>query len=284
MHTLRYLKNLRLLDLHTPPSVKPLPIWGCVMINCIRVISCILACFILASSGCIYSGHLPSSDAYAPVDLSENSQVKRRIKYKTTTVSFDIFYSWVSKSGRKTHSIVVANEINNYLGGDRYFNILDPSLATADEAHWYWAPKQELVAERSPLLDIPLVDIRDDTIIVLAINPTVFLRVDRPAEFVTGVKGISKNSPLEWWGWYRLMLAYGIADGLVVPVMDCGDPWSYFTEIIIPSLDYRKSIDLNTPGFLECEVATIRWSCVSEGDAKSYFKFDIEAAETEKSK
>ncbi|MBL4697772.1 MAG: hypothetical protein JKX70_02960 [Phycisphaerales bacterium] len=186
--------------------------------------------------------------------------------------TLDIYYSWRALSGRKTDSWNVEEEIHQYLGGGDYWD--EPRIAIA-AASWYWAPELAINAANSSLREGALFPSRPDTIVILAINPTVILRVERPTVFRHNIGDAPWYSEIGWWGWGRRVLRYGIADGLVIPVVACDDPWPYFTEIIIPSTGFRQTIDLNMPGVQESEIATIRWSCVSENDEKSYIKFDI---------
>jgi len=231
-----------------------------------------LGCF-FGALGCSFSGYYPSSDTHSPIDLSDESPTARQIRYKGTMETHHMYYSWRARSGRKTDSSKVEEEIHQYLGGGYYWD--EPRISIA-AASWYWAPELAIDASISSLREGALFPSRPDTIVILAINPTVILRVERPTVFRHNIGDAPWYSEMGWWGWDRRVLRYGIADGLVIPVVACDDPWPYFTEIIIPSSGFRESIDLNMPGVLESEIATIRWSCVSENKSKSYIKFDIQ--------
>lgn len=228
------------------------------------------AIYALSSAAC-FSSRLESSNQYAPIDLADGQQVQRIVVDKSTVNIARFDYGWISQDGRTTWSDDVVTEIDNFLGTDTESSLIQ---IPADKASWFWSPRVETNSPHSAYGSDVLGFSRKDSIIILGLNPTVALRIERPTQFAYYV-GLPWHDPRPYWGWGRFILSRGIADSLAVPVGRCDEPWPYATEIIIPSIGFRRSIDLIQGGDLAIESCRFEWECVNISPDRFGVVFDI---------
>lgn len=220
----------------------------------------------LASYGCEKTSVVSTSPAHAPLDILNKSAVKRDVSFTTKVETVDFEYNWILEDGSRVSSGEVIREINQYLNYDKKY--LNPRLHPAHEASWYWSP---LEAE-SNSEDQGQLYVRDETVIIIGVNPTVCLVVQRPTEYRTSLGGSPRFDTTEWWGFARVMLSYGVADGNVLPLDECGRDWPYYTEIVIPAKDLALPIDLSQPGERILNGMQISWDYVC-GEKRQFIEF-----------
>lgn len=192
-----------------------------------RLFAAICSVVAILLTGCVQK-RLAVSDEFAPISLCDNRPVARIAQISGYVEMADIEYRWRTQSGQVVHAEAVAREVLNFLGTPGF----EAGLARqpASEASWYWSPDTSQTRLTDDQSTEPLVTARRDTVIILGLQPTVALRVERPTENSSTGSTFPWHRT-EWWGWQRIMLPGGIADGRLVPTTSCPS-----TDLPMPSL------------------------------------------------
>lgn len=238
------------------------------------VLAVFLAAYVFSLAAC-FPSRVEASNQHAPIDLTGGQRVERVIVDRSTVNIARFDYGWLSHYGETTWSDDVVEEIENFLGVDTESNLTQIS---ADAASWYWGPETAREThDFSGGSDGPVFS-RKDTIVILGLHPTLALRIERPTEFAYHV-GYPWRDPKHYWGWGRFILSRGMADGVAIPIEQHDKAWPYKTEIIVPAIGFRESIDLSRGGVLRVESWSVKWDClhVPPGYNKIVFDVDLRA-------
>lgn len=232
-----------------------------------------LACALVTAllAGCVHE-RLPVSDEFAPICLRDNQPVTRIAELTGHIDNTNLEYRWRTKSLQTVESEVITGEILDFLGWTQWQAGL--TRLPPREASWYWSPhlsEPEQASDRNAEI---LVTTRPYTVIILGLQPTIAIRIDRPTENSSfGVTFPWHNT--DWWGWSRIILTGGIADGRLVPTSNCPSDDIALAEIVIPSLGVIAPIDLRESGSFDWGSGVATWECVVLRDGRSGVLFDL---------